>query len=70
MVRIPAIRLRSWLIVLGWILVIGGIVEGIELLFHDWPHTWWRHHGVLHAIVSGPIVQIGLGSALWALARR
>jgi len=68
--RIPSIRLRSWLIVLGWILVIGGFVEAVELFFHDWPRSWWHHHGFLHAIVSGPAMEIGLGSALWALARR
>lgn len=68
--RTPSFRLRSWLVVLGWILVIGGFVEGFELVFHDWSHGWWRHDGFLHAIVSGPAVQVGLGSALWALAKR
>jgi len=68
---VPRIRLSSWLVVLGWILFVGGIVEAFDLLFHHhWPHGWWHEHSLFHAALEGPALHIGLGSALWALARR
>lgn len=67
----PRLRLASWLVILGWILVVGGIAEGFDLLFHHhWPRPWWHEHSFFHALLSGPAVHIGLGSALWALSRR
>lgn len=70
--RTPSIQLSWWLILLGWILVIGGIIEVVDAFFyhHTWPRPWWRGDSLLYWIVRGPATHIGLGSALWALARR
>lgn len=66
----PRIQISTWLAVLGWVLVIGGIVELFDLLFHHHWHHRVHYHSLLHELVDGPAVHLGFGSALWALARR
>lgn len=69
--RIPRIRLSSWLIVCGWVLVIGGVIEFADFLLHrHWVHPLWRESSFLYALLHGPATHIGLGSILWVLARR
>lgn len=69
----PALRIRlvPWLIALGWILVVGAAIELLDLLFHHhWPHPWWERHSLLYELIDGPVTHLGLGVALFALARR
>ncbi|HEY8531770.1 MAG TPA: hypothetical protein VIL08_05935 [Limnochorda sp.] len=57
-------RLAFWLVVVGWILIIGGIAAAIGLLISP-PGTIVA---LLLALLEGPITWIGLGLALLALA--
>lgn len=63
--RTPSLNLRTPAVIVGWILVVGGIVEGIDMFFHKWG---FRSFAV--SFLHGPAVLIGLGLALWLLARR
>lgn len=67
--RSSSITLRQWLVVFGWMLVIGGLLELFDLLYHAWPRYWYART-VLHGLIGGPVAHIGLGIGLWALARR
>ena len=62
-------QLGSLLVVFGWILVIGGILEIFGFLRYGWPDPWWPSYRY-HALLMGPIVHIGLGLVMWALSRR
>lgn len=57
-------RFAFWLVVVGWILIIGGIATAIGLLISP-PGTLIA---LLLALLEGPITWIGLGLALLALA--
>lgn len=71
LLQAPRIRLSAWLAAFGWILFVGGIVEGFDLLFHHhWHDRWWHEHSVFHVLLDGPAAHIGLGSVLLTLARR
>lgn len=60
----PLYRLVFWLVVIGWLLIIGGIAEAIDLLINA-PGSLGA---LLLALLEGPITHIGLGTALLALA--
>lgn len=64
--RTPRVNLSSPAVIMGWILVVGGIVEAVDMLFHR--HWVFRSFAV--SFLHGPAVLISLGIALWLLARR
>lgn len=61
----PLSRLAFWLVVIGWILIIGGVAEGIDLLVSPPPGGLGA---LLLALLEGPFTHIGLGLALLALS--
>lgn len=59
----PVIRLVVWLVIFGWILIIGGAVEAIDLILN----ATGTLGALLLSLLQGPAVHIGLGLALLAL---
>lgn len=55
---------RTAAIVVGWILVVGGLIASIDMLLHAWR---WRS---LLSIIEGPGVTVAVGLILWLNARR
>lgn len=63
--RPPGVDLRVVSVLLGWILVVGGLLEVFGLVYYrPWGpgYVWGYYHG--------PALMIGLGLVLWLQARR
>jgi len=67
--RLPVVRLRWLLALLGWVLVLGGCYETIYLLHEAWSFPTWDAHTLILRLLRGPAVHLGLGVALWSLRR-
>lgn len=68
--RIPTMNLKSWAIVIGWILVVGGIIEAVDLLYRAWTFPAWSMRSTTLGLLEGPFVHVGLGLLLWTTSRR
>ncbi len=68
--RSPALRLSSIMVFVGWVLVLGGLYEVFDLLHRAWTFPSSSAHSFIHNLLHNASLHIGLGLALWSLARR
>lgn len=58
------LNLSAVAVVLGWILVIGGLIATVDMLLDSFT---WRS---LLGVIRGPMVTLSVGLLLWLTARR
>ncbi|MFS8524227.1 MAG: hypothetical protein FWJ83_05105 [Limnochordales bacterium] len=56
--------------VVGALLVVGGIVEAVDLIRQAWTSSGWTLARFGAAFVAGPLVHAGLGLMMWRLNDR
>lgn len=64
------INVRSALLVVGAVLIVGGIVEALDILHRAWSFPSWTFRTLCLSLLEGPTVHIGLGLVLWRLTDR
>lgn len=63
-------RLSAVMIFVGWVLVLGGLYEVFDLLHRSWSFPSSSAHSFIYHMLHGAALHIGMGLALWWLARR
>lgn len=61
-------NVRGALAIVGAILVVGGIIEAVDLVQRAWSSWSFGQFGL--AFLGGPLVHFGLGLVMWRLNDR